>query len=189
MKKVWILAPKLKCEFLARKFKDPKYHFFPKNFKLKHIFFQQLFSWNQSCQQLKIPKPQHFHEFFTQKIDNFHWISKLNFWTKNEDFEQCVLLTPWSMTHDWVVSSQLLFTTNRLPIRPLFFRSSTFSKKLSKIFWWIRSKANEISLPPHSWFPSVSHFISRSIISSLFEDVDSIFIALSNWVIVNVKVY
>ena len=77
---------------------------------------------------------------------------------------------------DWLPSSSL-------------FRSSTFSKKLSKIFWWIRSKANEISLPPHSWFPSVSHFISRSIISSLFEDVDSIFIALSNWVIVNVKVY
>ena len=52
-------------------------------------FFWQFFSWNQSCQQLKSPKPQHFHEFFTQKIDNFHGKSKLNFWTKNEDFEQC----------------------------------------------------------------------------------------------------
>ena len=29
-------------------------------------FFWQFFSWNQSCQQLKSPKPQHFHEFFTQ---------------------------------------------------------------------------------------------------------------------------
>ena len=30
-------------------------------------FFWQFFSWNQSCQQLKSPKPQHFHEFFTPK--------------------------------------------------------------------------------------------------------------------------
>ena len=29
--------------------------------------FWQFFSWNQSCQQLKSPKPQHFHKFFTQK--------------------------------------------------------------------------------------------------------------------------
>ena len=35
-------------------------------------FFWQFFSWNQSCQQLKSPKPQHFHKFFTpKKIDNF----------------------------------------------------------------------------------------------------------------------
>ena len=33
-------------------------------------FFWQFFSWNQSCQQLKSPKPQHFHEFFTQKKKN-----------------------------------------------------------------------------------------------------------------------
>ena len=31
-----------------------------------NFFFLQFFSWNQSCQQLKSPKPQHFHEFFTQ---------------------------------------------------------------------------------------------------------------------------
>ena len=66
-----------------------------------------------------LTKPQHFHEFFTpifltiflvksklstakkskttifsrvlhpQKVDNFLGKSKLNFWTKNEDFEQC----------------------------------------------------------------------------------------------------
>ena len=30
-------------------------------------FFRQFFSWNQSCQQLKSPKPQHFHEFFPPK--------------------------------------------------------------------------------------------------------------------------
>ena len=55
--------------------------------------FWQFFSWNQSCQQLKSPKSQHFHKFFTQKIDNFHRKSKLNFWTRNEDFEQCVIVT------------------------------------------------------------------------------------------------
>ena len=83
-----------------------------------HNFFWQFFSLNQSCQQLKSPKPQHFHEFFTQKdrqfsreikvvnsqkvqnhniftnfspkkIDIFLGKSKLNIWTKNEDFEQC----------------------------------------------------------------------------------------------------
>ena len=67
-----------------------------------------------------LTKPQHFHEFFTKmfltiflvksklstakkpktttfsrvfspkKINNFLGKSKLNFWTKNEDFEQCV---------------------------------------------------------------------------------------------------
>ena len=30
------------------------------------IFFDNFFSWNQSCQQLKSPKPQHFHKIFTQ---------------------------------------------------------------------------------------------------------------------------
>ena len=30
-------------------------------------FFWQFFSWNQSCQQLKCLKPQHFHEFFTKE--------------------------------------------------------------------------------------------------------------------------
>ena len=66
-----------------------------------------------------LTKPQHFHKFFTKsfltiflvksklstakksktttfsrvfhpKIDNFLGKSKLNFWTRNEDFEQCV---------------------------------------------------------------------------------------------------
>ena len=54
--------------------------------------FWQFFSWKQSCQQLKNLKPQHFRDFFTQKIDNFFGKSKLNFWTKHEDFEQCVWL-------------------------------------------------------------------------------------------------
>ena len=53
-------------------------------------FFWQFFTWNQSCQQLKSPKLQHFHEFFTPKKStilsgNQSWI----FGQKNEDFEQC----------------------------------------------------------------------------------------------------
>ena len=55
-----------------------------------NFFFLQFFSLTQRCQKLKSPKPKHFHEFFSpQKIDNFLGKSKLNFWTKNQDFEQC----------------------------------------------------------------------------------------------------
>ena len=37
-----------------------------------HEFFTwQFFSWNQSCQQLKSPKPQHFHEFSPPKNRQF----------------------------------------------------------------------------------------------------------------------
>ena len=61
----------------------PKIQFWPNS----NIFTS--FSWNQSCQQLKSQRPQHFHEFFTQKkIDKFLGKSKLNFWTKDEDFER-----------------------------------------------------------------------------------------------------
>ena len=79
---------------------------------------KQFFSGNASCQQIK--SPQHFHEFFPKKIfDNvsreikvvnskkvqnrsiftnlpqnnstiFLGKSKLNFWIKNEGFEQCI---------------------------------------------------------------------------------------------------
>ena len=34
-------------------------------------FFWQFFSWNQSCQQLKSAKPQHFHEFSPKTIRQF----------------------------------------------------------------------------------------------------------------------
>ena len=53
--------------------------------------FWQFFSWNKNCQQLNSPKPQQFHEFFTWKKKStfFCGKSKLNFWTKNDDFEQC----------------------------------------------------------------------------------------------------
>ena len=53
-------------------------------------FFWQFFSWNQRCQQLKKPKTTTFSRVFhPKKFDNFLGKSKLNFWTKNEDFEQC----------------------------------------------------------------------------------------------------
>ena len=35
------------------------------------IIFWQFFSWNQSCQQLKSPKPMHFHEFLLKTIRQF----------------------------------------------------------------------------------------------------------------------
>ena len=34
--------------------------------------------------------------FHPQKIDNFLRISKLDFWTKNEDFEQCAKVSDWN---------------------------------------------------------------------------------------------
>ena len=77
-----------KSQIFVQKFNLTKPQHFHKFFT--QIFFWQFFSWNQSCQQLKSPKPQHFHEFFTKKIDNFLGKSKLNYRTKNEDFEQCV---------------------------------------------------------------------------------------------------
>ena len=106
-----------KSQIFVQKFNFDKTPTFSRIFHPK--FFWQFFSWNQSCQQLKSPKPRHFHEFFTQniltiflgksklstakkpktttfsrvfpskKIDNFLGKWKLNFWTKNEDFEQC----------------------------------------------------------------------------------------------------
>ena len=51
------------------------------------IFFWQFFSWNQSCQQLKSPKPQHFHEFFTpQKNRQFSREIKVEFLDKKWRF-------------------------------------------------------------------------------------------------------
>ena len=49
-------------------------------------FFRQFSSWNQSCQQLKSPKPQHFHEFFTQKDRQFSREIKVEFLDKKWRF-------------------------------------------------------------------------------------------------------
>ena len=59
-----------KSQIFAQKFNFDKTPTFSRVFHWK--FFWQFFLWNQSCQQLKSPKPQHFHEFFAQFFfDNF----------------------------------------------------------------------------------------------------------------------
>jgi len=61
--------------------------------KSKITTFSRIFHPNKIdnfSHEIKVsPTSQHFHEFFTQKIDNYLRKSKLNFWTKNEVFEQC----------------------------------------------------------------------------------------------------
>ena len=49
-------------------------------------FFWQFLSWNQSCQQLKSPKPQHFREFFTPKNRQFLRKIKVEFLDKKWRF-------------------------------------------------------------------------------------------------------
>ena len=72
-----------KSQFIVQKFNLDKTPTFPQVFS--QFFFWQFFSRNQSCQQLKSPKPQHFHEFFTQnKRTTFLGKSKLNFWIKRK---------------------------------------------------------------------------------------------------------
>ena len=58
-----------KSQIFVQKFNFDKTPTFSRVFHPK--FFWQFFSWNQSCQQLKSPKPQHFHEFFTHKNRDF----------------------------------------------------------------------------------------------------------------------
>ena len=48
--------------------------------------FWQFFSWNQSCQQLRSPKPQHFHEFFILKNRQFLRKIKVEFLDKKWRF-------------------------------------------------------------------------------------------------------
>ena len=61
-----VLTHYSKSSFFVQKF---NFHKTPTFFTQ---FFFWIFSWNQSCQQLKSPKPQHFHEFFTEFFfDNF----------------------------------------------------------------------------------------------------------------------
>ena len=51
--------------------------------ELSHnFFFFKCFSWNQSCQPLKSPKPQHFHEFFIPKNRSFFCVFKVDFLDK-----------------------------------------------------------------------------------------------------------
>ena len=51
-------------------------------------YFWHFFSWNQSCQQLKKSQTAAFSRVLTQNNSTiFLGKSNLNFWTKNEDFE------------------------------------------------------------------------------------------------------
>ena len=66
-----------------------------------------IFSWNQSCQQLKSPQPQKFHAFSTPKIDNFLRKSKLNFWQILDKIEKMYenrkLDKNWEIGQNWKV--------------------------------------------------------------------------------------
>ena len=95
-------------------------------------FFWQFFSWNQSCQQLKSPKPQHFHEFFTPKKISTIFLgkSKLNFWTKNENFEQCDVRNLWQIRKTWNISVQQL----KSPKLQLFYEFSLSLKTILQFF-------------------------------------------------------
>ena len=83
-------------------------------------FFWQFFSWNQSCQQLKSPKPQHFHEFFIQKNRQFSREIKVEFLDKNEDFVK------------WAFFFQNLAKIQAKPMRQ--FHSTV---TVVVIWWWI----------------------------------------------------
>ena len=51
-----------KSQIFVQKFNFDKIGTFSRVFHPK--FFWHFFSWNQSCEQLKSPKPHYFHEFF-----------------------------------------------------------------------------------------------------------------------------
>ena len=62
-------------------------------------FFGQFFSWNQSCQELKSPKPQHFHEFFTHKKNpQFSREIKVDFLDKKSRFRTVCMHTLWNIS-------------------------------------------------------------------------------------------
>ena len=96
-------------------------------------FFWQFFSWNQSCQQLKSPKPQHFHEFSPKTIRQFFlgkqsWI----FGQKMKISNSVSIYLFWLYTHkiissfcsqfsgDWSVSSNYSYWRKRKTIHWLW---------------------------------------------------------------------
>ena len=82
-------------------------------------FFLTIFLVKSKLSTAKKSKTTTFSRVFhPNKIDNFHGKSKLNFWTKNEDFEQC----------DIVIKG-------RIRTRDI---SVTTSKKYSKRTMWVR---------------------------------------------------
>ena len=86
-----------------------KVKFLPKNSiltKLQHFFmgfsaknFLTIFLVKSKLSTAKKSKTAAFSRVFhPKKIDNFLGKVKLNFWTKNEDFEQCAVQNRWEIT-------------------------------------------------------------------------------------------
>ena len=67
-----------KSQIFVQKFKSDKTPTFSRVFHPN--FFANFFSWNQSCQQLKSSKPQHFHEFL-DKNWTFNIVCSLGFFS------------------------------------------------------------------------------------------------------------
>ena len=63
-----------KSQIFVQKFNFDKSPTFSRVFT--QFFFLKCFSWNQSCQPLKSPKPQHFHEFFILQKSNFFSVNQ-----------------------------------------------------------------------------------------------------------------
>ena len=100
------------------------------------IFFLQFFSWNQSFQQLKSPKPQHFHEFFTPKNRQFpreikveFLDKKWRFWTVWLRWFTCLIRTShFSLASEICLTSSsffLSFLSNSLLRIECFFSDSS----------------------------------------------------------------
>ena len=139
-------------------------------------FFWQFFSWNISCLQLKSPKTQHFHEFFTPKIDNFLGKSKLNFWTKNEDFEQCEFKGRQKSTIAIDFALPLFNSCSVWPQQPLgietklrIFRNGGFSRITYSMFSW--SCVRKVgSMAMKAWTKSMSTLGKAALKENNFTD-------------------
>ena len=83
-----------KSQFFVQKFNFDKSPTFSRVFHKK--CFWQFSSWNQSCQQLKSPKPQHFHEFFIHKNLHFSREIKVEFLDKKWRFRTVCNCAPQS---------------------------------------------------------------------------------------------
>ena len=93
MKKNWVLKLKRKTE-KKKCVKIEMRHFL----WFSNKFFWQFFSWNQSCQQLKIPNPQHFHEFFTPKKSPIFLVKSKLSTVKNSNLRRTTWFFHWKAT-------------------------------------------------------------------------------------------
>ena len=99
------------CHTIRKSNFCPKIQFWQNPNIFTKIFFWQFFSWNQSCQQLKSPKPQHFHEFFTQKDRQFSREIKVEFLDKKWRFRtvcECRL---------WIILNYVSFNSKGSSLR------------------------------------------------------------------------